>query len=145
MTQVSGVQVRRLRVGDEHHVVMALTALGQPAEELVARTFLADPMVVAVGALWGTEIVGFAYGHVVARPDVAPMARVEALDVLAQYRRQGIGRRIVEAFVDICGPVSQVRAAAAADDAPAQALFAAAGGTPHGLERVHRWHPTAAG
>lgn len=133
------VWVRRLRVGDEHFVQAALQAWDRPAEELVARMFLADPGVVAIGALWGTEIVGLAYGYVLPRPDVEPMAQLYSVDVWPDWRRQGIGRRLVEEFVATCGPVSTLWVMTSTENLPAKSLYAALGAAPREVAQVYQW------
>ena len=56
-----------------------------------------------IGAFAGTELVGFAEAEI--RPygdgcDTAPVAWLEGIYVAPLWRRQGIGRRLVEAVAD---------------------------------------------
>ena len=65
----------------------------------VAR-FLARTGSVAYAALADEAPIGWAYGYVLDRPDGDRMMLLYEMEVVASWRRKGIGRKLVGAFRD---------------------------------------------
>ena len=65
-----------------------------------AAAFLAGDGNVAYAATESDEPIGWAFGYVLDRPDGDRMMLLYEMEVLAAWRRQGIGRRLVGAFRD---------------------------------------------
>jgi ribosomal protein S18 acetylase RimI-like enzyme len=83
-------RIRRLGPGDED-VIRAL------AEDEAQTALLADDRTVFVAAFDGETPVGFAFGYVLPRRQGRPtIFFVYEIDVGESYRRQGIGRRLME-------------------------------------------------
>ncbi len=102
------VAVRVLQPGDESLVEAAVRHLGHSPTANAAEVFLRDSSVVAVGAFAGDQIVGFAYGYVLSRPDDAPMANLYVLEVWPDYQRKGVGSRLISTFRHEVGRVSKL-------------------------------------
>lgn len=100
--------VRVLTPGDEPWVEQAVTHLGRSTAPNAAEVFLRDPSVVAIGAFDADELVGFAYGYVLSRPDDAPMANLYVLEVWPDYQRRGLGSQLIKAFRGEVGRVSKL-------------------------------------
>lgn len=62
------------------------------------QRFLDSPGSIAYAAMAGDDPVAWAYGYVLDRPDGNRMMLLYEMEVRAAWRRQGIGRRLVEAF-----------------------------------------------
>ena len=102
------VVVRVLEPGDESWVEAAVQHMGRTPAPNAADVFLRDPSVVAVGGFDGDQIIGFAYGYVLSRPDDAPMANLYVLEVWPDYQRMGVGSRLISSFRGEVGRVSKV-------------------------------------
>ncbi len=63
-----------------------------------AERFLEGAGNVAYAAMEGDDPVAWAYGFVLDRPDGARMMLLYEMEVRPAWRRQGIGRRLVEVF-----------------------------------------------
>ena len=63
------------------------------------RAFAATPGALAFVAAEETEILGWCWGHQLARPDSAPMLYVHNLEVAERHRRRGVGRALLLAFM----------------------------------------------
>lgn len=108
MSKTPKPQVRVLTTGDAAHVEAAVRHLGSTPTENAAEVFLKHDSVVAIGAFLNDEIVGFAYGYVLSRPDDFPMANLYALDVWPEYQRLGLGSKMIDAFRKEVGRVSKL-------------------------------------
>ena len=112
--------IRRLGPGDED--VIRVFAEDEPRTAL-----LADDRTIFVAAFDGETPVGFAFGYVLPRRHGRPtMFFVYELDVDEAYRRQGIGRRLMEEL--LFGQEEAFVLTDATNDA-AMALYASLGGT----------------
>ncbi|MCX5103286.1 GNAT family N-acetyltransferase [Streptomyces sp. NBC_00439] len=65
----------------------------------VVRAFAGTPTALAFVAVDGTEILGWCWGHHLARPDSGPMLYLHQLEVAESHRRKGIGRDLLRAFM----------------------------------------------
>ncbi|MGN6799622.1 MAG: GNAT family N-acetyltransferase [Gaiellaceae bacterium] len=112
--------IRRLGPGDED-VIRAL------AEDEPQTALLADERTIFVAAFDGEDPVGFAFGYLLPRRHGAPtIFFVYELDVDERYRRQGIGRRLMQEL--LFGQEQAFVLTDAGNDA-AMALYASLGGT----------------
>ena len=112
--------IRRLGPGDED-VIRAL------AEDDPQTALLADERTTFVAAFDGDTPIGFAFGYVLPRRHGKPtIFFVYEIDVDERYRRQGIGRRLMEEL--LFGHEEAFVLTDAGNDA-AMALYASLGGT----------------
>jgi ribosomal protein S18 acetylase RimI-like enzyme len=95
----AGVELRRLRPGDEVLAARAVALLGISAPSDLGAALRRDEATVLV-ALDGDAVVGCAYGHELVHPDGECTMLLYSLDVAADARRRGIGRALSTAFVD---------------------------------------------
>ena len=120
MNAPSQTTIRRLGPGDED-VIRAL------AEDEPQTALLADDRTTFVAAFDGETPVGFAFGYVLPRRHGRPtIFFVYEVDVDERYRRQGIGRRLMEEL--LFGQEEAFVLTDAGNDA-AMALYASLGGT----------------
>jgi aminoglycoside 3-N-acetyltransferase I len=120
MTRPGQTTIRRLGPGDED-VVSAL------AEDKPQTALLADDRTTFVAAFDGDTPVGFAFGYVLPRRHGRPsMFFVYEIDVDERYRRQGIGRRLMEEL--LFGQEEAFVLTDAGNEA-AMALYGSLGGT----------------
>ena len=104
----------------DHPVVPALT-----------EDFLADPrhhLIVALAA--GGEVVGMVSAVDYVHPDKAPQLWINELGVAPPYRRQGVGRRLLDAMLAHGRALGCTEAwlGTEHDNVPARALYEGAGG-----------------
>lgn len=112
--------IRRLGPGDED-VIRAL------AEDEPQTALLADDRTVFVAAFDGETPVGFAFGYVLPRRHGRPtIFFVYEIDVDERYRRQGIGRRLLE---ELLSDEEEAFVLTDAGNEAAMALYASMGGT----------------
>jgi len=120
MNRSGETRIRRLGPGDED-VIRAL------AEDEAQTALLSDDRTVFVAAFDGETPIGFAFGYVLPRRHGRPtIFFVYELDVDEGYRRQGIGRRLMEEL--LFGQEEAFVLTDAANEA-AMALYASLGGT----------------
>jgi aminoglycoside 3-N-acetyltransferase I len=99
------------------------------ADDEPQTALLADDRTIFVAAFDGESPVGFAFGYVLPRRRGKPtIFFVYEVDVDERYRRQGIGKRLMENLL-----AGQERAFVLTDaeNQAANALYASVGGTPH--------------
>ena len=112
--------IRRLGPGDED-VVRAL------AEDEPQTALLADERTTFVAAFDGETLVGFAFGYLLPRRHGRPsIFFVYEIDVDERYRRQGVGRRLME---ELLFGQEEAFVLTDADNGAAMALYASLGGT----------------
>jgi GNAT superfamily N-acetyltransferase len=133
------VDVRRLLAKDA--AALDVWFIGQGRRDLSAAAFLADDQVLAIGGFVHDDLVGGAWGHLLARPDGPPMAMLYELEVEDPQRRKGLGQALVEAFrleakQAGCGTCWSL---AAGSNRAANALYEAAGGQREGDRVVFHW------
>jgi ribosomal protein S18 acetylase RimI-like enzyme len=66
----------------------------------VVRAFADTPSALAFVAADETEILGWCWGHHLARPDSSSMLYVHQLEVAEAHRRRGVGRDLLRAFME---------------------------------------------
>lgn len=110
-------------------------------ESLAPERFLEDPRAHAFVALEGSEILGWAYGYELFRPEGRRMMLLYELDVAEEARRQGVGKALVDAFKDLAQSKGHVKMwlFTHQDNAAARALYEAAGATPSGRPDLGYW------
>ncbi len=92
-------EVRWLAAGDEALAARALREVLDDEPRGIDSGWLEDPRVhFVVGEIEG-QPVGVAYGHTVPLPDGRIEMLLYSLDVAEAYRRLGIGRALVDAFL----------------------------------------------
>ena len=112
--------IRRLGPGDED-VIRAL------AEDEPQTALLADDRTTFVAAFDGETPIGFAFGYALPRRHGRPtIFFVYELDVHERYRRQGIGRRLME---ELLSGHEEAFVLTDADNDAAMTLYASLGGT----------------
>jgi ribosomal protein S18 acetylase RimI-like enzyme len=94
------VEIRELGPGDEELVDRAARRFrDQPAA--APDLFLEDPRSHLLVALDGDEVLGWAYGYELLRPEGRWMMFMQQIDVVADRRREGIGRALLDRFVAV--------------------------------------------
>ena len=120
MNAPSQTTIRRLGPGDED-VIRAL------AEDEPQTALLADDRTTFVAAFDGETPIGFAFGYVLPRRHGRPTTFfVYEVDVDERYRRQGIGRRLME---ELLFGQDEAFVLTDAGNEAAMALYASLGGT----------------
>lgn len=75
------------------------------ANRKVNRAFFEKESSLTFVALEGDTIVGMVYGYVLDRPDtIKKQLFLYSIDVIDEYRRQGIGSKLLQAFLDSVDP-----------------------------------------
>lgn len=94
------MEIRRLGPRDGPLLDAAVRAF-HGFEHRADHACLADPGAVAVVALDGETVVGWAFGHVLLRPAGPPLLALYELDVAAAARSSGVGRALIDGFAGI--------------------------------------------
>ncbi len=128
--------VRVLGPGDESLVEAAVQHMGHTPAANAAEVFLRDPSVVAVGGFDHRQLIGFAYGYVLSRPDDAPMANLYVLEVWPDYQRMGVGSRLISLFRHEVGRVSKLWLVSP-DSAVAAGFYGSLGARPARSDTVY--------
>lgn len=104
--------------------------------------FLSDPTTVALVARAGSRVAGWAWGYRQARPDGDTMLLLYELDVVAEQRRRGVGRSLIETFLSVARREGHRRVwvLTEVDNEAAVTLYEATGGerAPSG-QIVYQW------
>ena len=74
-----------------------------PVDPEQLERFVVDPLHLMKLAVSDGRVVGFASGTILLHPDKPPQLFVNELSVVPERRRQGIGRRLVEALIVAAG------------------------------------------
>jgi ribosomal protein S18 acetylase RimI-like enzyme len=130
--------------------VLAADVFDDPAAARATERFLGpvgrpDPRNILVLVWLNGLVVGFASGTVLDHPDKPPNLLVQELGVNAGARRRGIGRALMAAM-RAEGRLRGCRSTwvlTTADNAPARATFASAGGTETTGVVMYEWDETA--
>lgn len=93
-------EVRWLAVGDETLAARAMREVLDDEPRGLEDGWLTDPRVHFVVALVAGAPVGAAYGHTLPLPDGRIEMLLYSLDVVEAYRRLGMGRALVTAFLE---------------------------------------------
>ncbi|WP_405606730.1 GNAT family N-acetyltransferase [Streptomyces sp. NBC_00076] len=96
----------------------------------VVRAFGDTPSALAFVAADETEILGWCWGHHLARPDSAPMLYVHQLEVAESHRREGIGRDLLRAFMEVGvkAGATKMSLTTGAENVAARSLYESLGG-----------------
>jgi GNAT superfamily N-acetyltransferase len=118
--------------------------IAQGRRDLAGAAFLADDRVLAVGAFVHGDLVGAAWGHVLARPDGGPMGLLYDLEVEDLHRRKGLGAALVAEFRRLAEQAGCATFWLITEDAnpSAQALYESCGGTPERQRTIFHWDLT---
>jgi ribosomal protein S18 acetylase RimI-like enzyme len=132
------VEIRRLGPEDEdllQSALLAFTAAPSAAPDL----FLGDPRSHAFVAMEGEQVVGWCYGYELLRPEGRWMMFLKQIDVLEERRRERIGRRLLDTFVELARSKghSKMWLYTDAGNRAARALYEGAGGDP--AEKLGYW------
>ena len=122
--------IRLLAPGDEALLRRAAPLADHAPDLARCRALLAEPTFVAVVALAEDGApVGFAYGHVLHRPD-ADSLLLYSIDTDEAHRRHGAARGMIEALKALCVArgYDEMWVLTDAANAPAMALYPALGG-----------------
>lgn len=134
--------IRRLAPGDELLVrAIAENFKSHVPSEPAARAFLADERNLAVAALDGENVAGFAYGYALDRIDGRRMVFFYELEVAHGRRGEGLGRDLAHAMV------AEARRAGAykmwvqtdAENEPAVRTYTGAGARQVAVDLVFGW------
>ena len=104
-------------------------------------SFLATRVNEMVVALDRGEVVGFAFGTVMMRPDKPTAFYLDEVGVHEDYRRQGIARRMVTRIRDLARDrgCETLWLGAEGDDEAANALYRALGGRETSGVSIYSW------
>jgi ribosomal protein S18 acetylase RimI-like enzyme len=134
--------IRRLGAGDEP-VLRELAGRFKThvPEDAAAARFLGDLRNLAFVALATGEVAGFSYGYVLDRVDGRRGAFLYELEVAADHRGRGLGRALVEAFLDAAAEAGAYKAwvQTDAENEPARKTYSAAGASVVGFDLVLGW------
>ena len=126
-----------------HQHVMVITGVSSPENlPLLAaavrkfrgvdggKGYAASSSALAFVATEGPEIAGWCWGYHLPRPDALSMLYLHDVEVDEPYRRQGVGRRLVEAFMDAGrrAGASKMFLTTSEVNMPARRLYEALGG-----------------
>ena len=131
--------IRKLAPGDETDLAKAL-ALFRNAERIEPDRFLANPDCFALVAE-APDIIGWAYGYELVRPDGRSTLLIYELEVAAVHRRRGLGGRLVaacrrEALARGCARMWVLTDAA---NEPARALYESSGAATGSDQSLLTW------
>ena len=103
--------------------------------------FLATRVNELVVALDRGEVVGFAFGTVMMRPDKPTAFYVDEVGVHEDYRRRGIAARLMERITDLARErgCESLWLGTEGDNAPAHALYRSLGGREMTGVSVYEW------
>lgn len=86
---------------DDHRLWAEAVALFRGVRHDRHHQFLSDPVTVAFVARDGASLVGWAWGYRLLRADGDSMLLLYEIEVVDSERRKGIGRGLVDAFLDL--------------------------------------------
>ena len=124
------MEIRILAPGDEDLLIRAVELADEgPLSPDRAAAFLAEPDLVNVVALEAGQPVGFVYGYVLRRYEAVSFF-IYSVDVAETHQRRGIAKAMLAALSDLgkAGRWDEMFVFTNAGNAPAMALYAAAGG-----------------
>ena len=94
------VDIRQLGPGDEALLHRALRTF-KDVDAAAPDLFLDDPRTHAFAALDADQVVGWCYGYELFRPEGRWMMLLYGIEVLPERRREGVGRALLDRFVDL--------------------------------------------
>ena len=91
--------------------------------------FASLPHSIAFVATQGTAITGYCWGYRLDRPDDSTMIYLHELHVDENYRRHGIGRKLMETLIDLATTerITKIFLITGAENRPARALYESLG------------------
>jgi ribosomal protein S18 acetylase RimI-like enzyme len=89
-----------LRVSADDPGLLEAAARRFTGEPAAVTAFLDAPGTIAFVAVDGSEVRGWCWGYLLARPDGTSMLYLHSLEVAEDRRRQGIGRGLLRSFMD---------------------------------------------
>ncbi len=113
-------------------------------QRLALKEFLSQPKNILVGAFDNDQPVGIGIGYVLARTETSsPMFYIHDIEVAAHARRQGVGREIIEVFVQLTRQANALKMFVITDrgNEAAMGLYESAGAKPMVTDDlVYEWH-----
>ncbi len=99
---VKEITIRRLGPADLD-VLLAVPAglFDNPVERTQTKAFLDNDLHEIIMAFSNDLAVGFASGSILLHPDKAPSMFINEVGVRDDFQRQGIGKRVTQALVDL--------------------------------------------
>jgi aminoglycoside 6'-N-acetyltransferase I len=130
------LEIRTLRAGDAHVLRgVADGVFDAPIDDGLASEFLADPRHHLCVGIENGIVVGFASAVHYVHPDKPPQLWINEVGVSPSHQGRGVGKKVLSALLAIGRELgcSEAWVLTDADNAPARALYRAAGGveTPH--------------
>lgn len=96
------VEIKVLRSGDEAVLdCVAPEVFDNPVDPALTREFLADPRHHIAVAVDDGQVVGFASGVHYVHPDKPPELWINEVGVAPSHHRRGLGRRVVDALLEV--------------------------------------------
>jgi GNAT superfamily N-acetyltransferase len=94
------VEIHALGPGDEELLHRALRTF-KDVDAAAPDLFLEDPRTHAFVALDADQVVGWCFGYELFRPEGRWMMVLDGIDVLQARRREGVGRALLDRFVEL--------------------------------------------
>jgi GNAT superfamily N-acetyltransferase len=94
------VDIRELAPGDEELLHRALRAF-KDVDAVAPDLFLNEPRTHSFVALDGDDVIGWCFGYELLRPEGRWMMVLSGVDVLKERRREGVGRALLDRFVEL--------------------------------------------
>jgi len=132
------VEIRELGPGDEELLASAVRVF-RSSPAIAPDLFLEDPRSHLFVALDGDEVIGWAYGYELFRPEGRWMMFMQQIDVIAERRREGVGRTLLDRFVELARSKGHQKMWLYTDagNEAARRLYDGAGGDP--TEKLGYW------
>ena len=124
--------------GDEEMLQRAVLEFANTSS-VAPDLFLADPRSHAFVAVEGEQVLGWCYGYELLRPEGRWMMFLKQIDVVEERRRERVGRRLLDTFVELARSKghSKMWLYTDAGNGAARALYEGAGGDPQ--EKLGYW------
>lgn len=71
------------------------------AKEEYIRSFIEDQSVYSYIAILNDQVIGFVYGYLLKRINSKPMLYIHSIDVLKEYRGQGVGTSLMNELLEL--------------------------------------------
>jgi ribosomal protein S18 acetylase RimI-like enzyme len=138
------MEIRLLQSGDEGLAEQACRLYTPSAVNPGA--FLNAPNTTMLIAADDNRVVGFAYGHELVHPDGERTMSLYSLGVAESHRRQGVGRQLVELFIEDARErnCTEVWVLTSDDNAAGSATYTSAGGAREPIgQMMYTWRLAA--
>jgi GNAT superfamily N-acetyltransferase len=132
------VEIRELGPGDEELLDHAVHTFRE-ADAAAPDLFLEDPRSHAFVAVNDDDLVGWCFGYELFRPEGRWMMLLYQIDVVEVHRREGVGRQLLDAFVELARSKGHQKMWLLTDagNEAARRLYEGAGGDP--TEKLGYW------